>query len=114
VSHDGRCRPAAPTVSVAEVAHTDVSVQRQPDGTFKVDVSTGRTQTSHVVTVPTGAPAQLGADQVTPEDLVRVSFTFLLEREPATSILRRFSLTQIADYFPDYPQEIRHRLGGAD
>jgi hypothetical protein len=34
-----------------------------------------------------------------------------LEREPATSILQRFSLNQISDYFPEYESEIRRRLG---
>jgi len=36
------------------------------------------------------------------EDLVRRSFEFLLEREPAESILRRFDLAVIQRYFPDY------------
>ena len=42
---------------------------------------------------------------------VRVSFEFLLEREPATSILRKFSLDVISQYFPDYPAQICDRLG---
>ena len=46
------------------------------------------------------------------EDLVRESFAFLLEREPAGSILQRFDLTVIKRYFPEYPREIRRRLGG--
>ncbi len=37
------------------------------------------------------------------------SFEFLLEREPATSILRRFSLDVIGDYFPDYEAEMTRR-----
>jgi len=45
------------------------------------------------------------------ERLVRESFAFLLEREPPTSILRRFDLSVIASYFPEYPAEIRRRLG---
>ena len=35
-----------------------------------------------------------------PEDLVRASFAFLLEREPSESILREFDLTVIGRYFP--------------
>ena len=41
------------------------------------------------------------------------SFEFLLEREPATSILRRFSLHVIGDYFPDYGAEMRRRAGAS-
>jgi hypothetical protein len=42
--------------------------------------------------------------------VVRESFNFLLEREPATSILREFSLYDIARYFPEFPDELRRRL----
>jgi hypothetical protein len=41
---------------------------------------------------------------------VEESFAFLLEREPKESIMREFDLTVIARYFPDFEQEIGHRL----
>jgi hypothetical protein len=44
------------------------------------------------------------------ERVVRESFRFLLEREPATSILRQFSLSDISRYFPEYPSELARRL----
>ena len=40
------------------------------------------------------------------EDLVKRTFDFLLEREPPQSILRRFTLTDVERYFPEYPQVI--------
>jgi hypothetical protein len=49
----------------------------------------------------------------TAEELVGASFVFLLEREPRESILRSFELPIIGRYFPDYPREIRRRLGRA-
>ena len=88
-----------------------ITVTRQDDGTFHVQTPTG---TNHVVSVPAGFPVSLGCDQVAPEELVRTSFEFLLEREPATSILRKFSLDVISQYFPGYPAEVRARLGGSD
>ena len=63
--------------------------------------------------MPAGFPASLGCDRVASEELVRASFEFLLEREPASSILREFSLDVISRYFPGYPAEISARLGGA-
>ena len=48
-----------------------------------------------------------GEDRAAVEDLVRRSFDFLLEREPASSILRRFDLSVIGSYFPDYDQQLR-------
>ena len=51
---------------------------------------------------------------VAPGELVRASFEFLLEREPATAILRVFGLDVISQYFPGYPAEIRARLHNSD
>src|SRR5205809_8124804 len=89
-----------------------ISVTRQADGAFLVETQGDGVRTSHVVTVPEELPGALGCDHVPQEDLVRASFDFLLEREPPTAILRRFSLAVISSYFPDYPREIRLRLGG--
>jgi hypothetical protein len=94
---------------LADVAQ--ITVTRQADGTFHVQTPAG---TSHNVSVPAGYPGSLGCGHVAPEELVRASFEFLLEREPASSILRNFSLDIISQYFPDYPAEIRAHLGGDD
>ena len=66
------------------------------------------------MSVPAGFPGSFGCGHVAPEELVRASFEFLLEREPASSILRKFSLDIISRYFPDYSAEIRARLGGSN
>ncbi len=88
-----------------------ITVTRQPDGTFHVQTPAG---TSHDVSVPAGYASSLGCGRVAPEELVRASFEFLLEHEPATSILRTFSLDIISQYFPSYPADIRARLGSSD
>jgi len=88
-----------------------ITVTRGTDGTFHVQTPAG---TSHDVSVPAGFAASLGCGHVAPEELVRASFEFLLEREPATSILRKFSLDVIGQYFPSYPAQIRDRLGSSD
>jgi hypothetical protein len=86
------------------------TVTREADGTFQVQTPAG---TSHQVSVPAGFPARLGCSHVDPGELVRASFEFLLEREPATSILRQFSLDVISQYFPIYPAEIHARLSSS-
>lgn len=88
-----------------------ISVEQQPDGSFRVEVSEGGRSTSHTVTVPDDYPRALGCEHVERRELVQESFSFLLEREPSTSILRSFRLSQIADYFPEYADEMRRRLG---
>lgn len=59
----------------------------------------------HRVTVP----ERFGDDDL--ERVVHVSFEFLLEREPASSIMGEFSLDVIKRYFPEYEEELPRRLG---
>jgi hypothetical protein len=66
-----------------------------------------REMTRHVVSISRDELARYGGGDVA--DLVRRSFEFLLEREPNTSILRRFALSDIERYFPEYPSVIRSR-----
>ncbi len=55
----------------------------------------------HVVRVSPAERARYGPD-VPVDVLVRRSFAFLLEREPASAILPRFDLGTIERYFPEY------------
>jgi hypothetical protein len=77
---------------------------------FRVQVGEHEQRTTHQVTVPErlGDDLELGDDDL--ERIVRESFDFLLAREPASSILTRFSLSDISRYFPDYPSELARRL----
>jgi bifunctional DNA-binding transcriptional regulator/antitoxin component of YhaV-PrlF toxin-antitoxin module len=86
-----------------------IQATRGPDGTFHVEVHDGAITTSHTVTVPPDLTEALGFAPGDETVLVRKSFEFLLEREPATSILRRFSLDVIGDYFPEYRTEMARR-----
>ena len=54
-------------------------------------------------------PARFGDEDL--ERVVCASFEFLLEREPASSILPEFSLDVIGRYFPEYDDELPRRLG---
>lgn len=77
---------------------------------FRVQVDDGEQQTTHQVTVPKGLGEGLELRDDDLERIVRESFCFLLEHEPASSILPRFSLSDISRYFPDYPNELARRL----
>lgn len=59
--------------------------------------------THHVVHVQPADLQRWGRGQ-TPEELVRRSFEFLLQRESKESILREFDLSVIQRYFPEYDQ----------
>jgi hypothetical protein len=97
---------------------TDVIVVCVPDPaggawTCAVRVVDPGSSTEHEVSVDEiDLPAALdGAETPDVERLVTATFTFLLEREPKESILRRFDLSVVRRYFPDYPTEIARRVG---
>ena len=68
--------------------------------------------TEHEVTVTSSDVARLAPPGTPVETVVQASFAFLLEREPAESILRRFELPVIGRYFPDYETEVRQLITG--
>jgi hypothetical protein len=78
-------------------------------GDWLVAVREAGRRSEHRVSVSPEEAERFGGGAAT-ERLLEESFRFLLEREPASSILRRFALSAIADYFPEYPAEIRRRL----
>ena len=90
---------------------SDITVTAMGPGEFGVQLREGETTTSHRVTVPAELLDELAIPDVDQERLVEESFAFLLEREPATSILAEFPLTTISRYFPEYHDELRSRLG---
>jgi len=88
-----------------------IETNAQDDGwEFQVTVIEGRSQTSHRVTMSKETYGKLTGGTVSPEECVRKSFEFLLEREPKESILRQFDITKISFYFPGFEQKLQHRL----
>jgi len=89
-----------------------VTVRVEPSGDgwkCVVMVEQGGDRTMHTVTVKK-ADAERWAGGTEPgdvQDLVRRSFDFLLEREPAGSILKTFDLATIQLYFPEYDRSVR-------
>jgi hypothetical protein len=83
-----------------------ITVESAGGSVYRVTVVDGTTQTTHDVTV-TPEDVTRYAPGSTPERLLEASFEFLLEREPASSILSRFALPVIERYFPEYPRVIR-------
>lgn len=62
------------------------------------------------MTVASAELARLDPGAADPDHLVRAAFAFLLEREPASSILRSFDLPVIGRYFPGWEADVRGRL----
>jgi hypothetical protein len=96
---------AVPTIHVAR-ADVEQFLSR-----FTVTVRDGVGSSEHVVTLSGTDWDRLGRGYRTPEDLVRASFGFLLEREDRGAILGSFDLAQIATFFPEFEREIAKPAG---
>lgn len=93
----------------------DINVETEPaaDGwLFRVTVSEWGGSSSHRVSMGRGVYEDLSGGACPPEELVRRSFEFLLEREAKESILATFDITVISRYFPEYENEIGRRVRG--
>jgi hypothetical protein len=88
-----------------------ISIRDIDDTTFEVEIA-GTATTTHLVTVTHEYIRKLTGGQASAEELVRASFEFLLEHEPNTSILRRFDLRRIQDYFADYETVMKRKWRG--
>ncbi|MDA8297293.1 MAG: hypothetical protein M0004_12030 [Actinomycetota bacterium] len=86
-----------------------ISVVRTATHGFRVEFVGDGEPSTHHVEVPDGLATRLGWPEPDEDRLVECSFEFLLEREPASSILRRFGLEVIGRYFPEYEAEMRRR-----
>ena len=73
---------------------------------FEVIVREGTGETRHQVTVSRETCARLGAGKHAPERVIEAAFSFLLDREAKEAILRRFDVTIISRYFPEFEHEL--------
>jgi hypothetical protein len=87
-----------------------ITVAALGESKYRVTVVDGRRQTTHVVTATANDIQRYAPADTAPERLIEASFEFLLEREPASSILSSFALPVIERYFPEYTVAIRKRL----
>ena len=86
-----------------------MKIEKLNEDVFKVTVLENLT-TQHEVTVTDIAYQHLTSGRATKEELLDFSFKFLLEREPNTSILSKFNITVISQYFPEYESELLQML----
>jgi len=84
-----------------------------PDGwAFAVRVVADDSHTEHRVTVARTDYERLTGLRVWPEELVRKTFEFLLERDPKEAILRQFELGVVTRYFPEFEAELKRTFSG--
>ena len=80
---------------------------------FEVVVQNWSGEMHYQVTMSHAACERLSDGNSGPEECIRAAFLFLLDREPAESILRRFNVSVIESYFPEFPREFPRYLVAA-
>ncbi|HXF15054.1 MAG TPA: hypothetical protein VN517_18015, partial [Terriglobales bacterium] len=88
----------------------EIEVKNTGENTYAVRVIQGKSESTHRVTLEDKDYTRLTDGNVTPEELIRRSFEFLLEHESKESILESFDLMVISRYFPQYEREIKKRI----
>ena len=86
-----------------------IEVERTAQGDlmgFAVTVREPNGQTSHQVSMSQQTWQRLSGGKYPPEQCIHAAFRFLLDREPKESILRRFDVTVISRYFPEFEREL--------
>lgn len=87
-----------------------IFVKKKNDKQFMVRVKEEDTAKDYSVTMDDEYYQKLTGGKITKEELIKKSFEFLLEREPKESILSRFNIKIISNYFPEYEKEIKSRI----
>ena len=81
-----------------------ISITSKDQDTFSVTV-TGSSTTTYIVTISGQIHSKLTSGKISKVTLLKKSFEFLLQREPNTSILAKFNLEVISQYFSDYAEQ---------
>ena len=83
-----------------------ISVETIDNNSFKVSV-TKDFSTVHIVLLNDRFHLDVSNNKLTKTELITKSFEFLLKRESNQSILKKFNLEVISQYFPEYFDEIK-------
>ena len=84
-----------------------IEVKGKTGQEFIVAVSEKGAKTEHTVALDEEYYKKLTQERISKEELIKRSFEFLLKREQKESILSRFNLRVISNYFPEFEEEIK-------
>jgi hypothetical protein len=78
--------------------------------TFMVEIGRGDGLNEYMVILDREYWTRLTNRRVEPEELVKVTFHFLLEKEPKELILKKFNISDVQGHFPGYEIEVKRSL----
>lgn len=94
------------------MAKVDIQSQSQSDNgwSYEVLLDHNGSQSRYSVTLSQSDYEQWTQGKVPPERVIEAAFEFLLEREPASSIMSEFDCSVMRRYFPEVDQELPKKL----
>ena len=84
-----------------------IEVKKINEHEYAVTIKEENGSSKHLVTLDDEYYKQLTDGKISKDALIKRSFEFLLKREHKESILSKFNLRIINNYFPEYESEIR-------
>jgi len=78
-----------------------INIKELSPNAFDVTIYSN-TETTHQVSISDTFITEYQIKNLTKKEIIEQSFIFLLERESNTSILRKFDIEVIGNYFPEY------------
>ncbi len=89
----------------------DITIQKKTQNNYGWEYTVriqddDESQTEHLVTVPLMTAQRLTGSKDDPDNLVIKSFQFLLEHELKESIMPKFEIEVISQYFPDWEKKM--------
>jgi len=91
-----------------------IEIKKKNEQEFVVNIKERDSGSEHTVTLDDEYYQNLTDGKVTKEELIKRSFEFLLKRESKESILSKFNLRIIKNYFPEYEGKIKKGTGHAN
>ena len=85
-----------------------INVEKKSHHEFIVTVEEGGTRREYTVSLDDEYYRELTGGKITKQELIKNSFEFLLEREAKESILAKFNLRVISQYFPEFEERIKN------
>ena len=84
--------------------------QSNDSWTFLVELGHGDNLIEYYIDVERDYWTQLTSRRIEPAGLIEATFKFLLEKEPKEMIMKKFNLSEVIKFFPQYENEIKRIL----
>jgi hypothetical protein len=84
-----------------------IKIKKLNEQDFLVTVEEKGSLSEHTVILDDDYYQKLTEGKIRKEELIKKSFDFLLQRESKESMLSRFDLRVIKNYFPEYEDQIK-------